>query len=423
MGGWNIGGDDGGGYDPWQGEVRKAKRIAQDHKDNPGRVDKHAATYWDAEAERNRGLMGMDTSKQEKELEKSKKIRERQYADTQGVLGTMAGYDQTYDKQADQYTGSYLRKVNALEDEANDQAKSAQRTYSNNIQPRFKGIMEQAGRDARHAMSLKEAGNPNNSVHRAVRGMYDQQAQNVGRQGLADVGVLNAMGAQATAQQMGVGGPMTNAQMQLMQANNMQQSGAAYARAQQQMDRLREQGIERGFQESDAQYARGQMAKDRYERSIGNYEGAMDRNIDRQRGFRGERQALGADIFGTSLGRARDRRDTHMGISQRQLGAMNNYYAGQQEGVAQKIALQNANNAAQAQIIGGVLGAGGTAAGAYYGGAGGAQQGGQAGRNIGGAGAQAQAPTPSYQYNYQQPATYQGPQQAGQNQPGYYRYT
>lgn len=374
--------------------------------------------YFQHEVDQGKMVTGTDTRRQEEELKKAREARQNQYGETRGVLDTMENRDEQYIKNMQRHSQGYINEVEDLRNQARDQATDARQQYTNQIQPRFKDVMEDAGHQAGQAMSLQQAGDPNNQVHQAVRGMYNQQADNYGRRGLADVGVLNALGAQATAQQFGMGGPMTGAQQQLMMAANQQQSGAAFARTQQQMDRLRQQGIERGFQESDAQYARGQQAKDRYERSIGNYEGAMDRNIGRQRAFRGEDQGYSADIFGTKLGRSRDTRDTYQGISNRDIAGINQKYGGKLEGINQNIALQNAQNASTAQITGGVLGAAGSIGGAYFGGPAGAQAGGNAGRAMGGgatAAPQAGGGTNYQMYNY-------GPQPAGQQQPGYYNY-
>ncbi len=209
-------------------------------------------------------------------------------------------------------------EADALQKETKSQATDAKSTYTNTVQPRLKGIMERAGTESDSAMTLADAGNPNNSVVQGVRGVYDTeggrqrgeynnegarmrgaydaegdnavraynqegaerrgqytdegaqrrgayndegasqqgiyntQAQGVGKQGLADTGVLAALGAQATSQQFGQGGPMTGNQLASLQGQNMSQAGAAYAKAQQRMADLQQQGINANLSQRNA---------------------------------------------------------------------------------------------------------------------------------------------------------------------------
>lgn len=340
--------------------------------------------------------LGMDNSKQKKKMKESAAVREEQNYATRGALDQMSKYDD-----------DFLGKISKMDDEASLQSRDARRAYTNQIAPRLKGIMEEAGKQAGSAMSLKDAGDVNNSVHQAVRKLYDDQAQGVRKQGLADSGVLAAMGQQATANQMGVGGPMTGSQLQLLSANNQQQSGLAYARAQQEMNRLREQGIDRGFNESSNQYERGQRAIDRYQGSVGNFEQGLDNNIARQRGFRTERTGYGDMTHGLESGG-----------SLRDLGYIDQVYGGKQEGINQAIAMANAQNAAKSGIMTGVLGAAGSIAGGYFGGPAGAAAGGQTGNAVGqGAAGYGQAPVYSSQTaNANRYGTYQNYGYQNQNQ-------
>jgi hypothetical protein len=385
-------------FDPEREEKGKINRTHEKMK--KGDVWGGYTEWHKSDIDNTRRALGMNTEEQQRQMEESRRLKEQQTGENRGVLDQLTRLEDSYKAAKDQEVAKYLDEVRNLKSQAQQQATDAQQTYSNDIQPRYKGIMEDAQREAGMAMSLNEAGDPNNRIHQAVRNMYGQQAQNVGRQGLADVGVLNALGAQATAGQMGVGGPMTGSQLQLLQAGNMQQSGAAYARAQQQMERLRQQGIERGFQESNLQYERGQRAKDRYSGSVGQYEGAMDRNIGRQRGFRGEIGGYAGDMFGTQLGSYRENLGLRTGAQQRELAEIGRRHGASQESINQQIALANAQNAAQANMVGGVMGAGGTALGAYYGGPQGAKAGGDAGRSMGGGAVQ--APPSQQQQGYQQ---------------------
>lgn len=335
-------------------------------------------------------LLGFDTRKQ-KQLQKEQEASRNKFnQDTRSVLDTMAGSDNTF-----------IGEINDLRQQAQNQAKNAQYVYSNDIAPRLKNIMESAQMDASSAMTLEEAGDVNNYMHQQVRDLYGREAEGVRRQALADQGVMQALGAQATANQMGAAGsPLTNAQIQLLGANNQQQGALAYARAQQEMDRLREQGIERGFSESSNQYERGQRAIDRYQGSVANYEGAMDRDINRQRGFRGEDYGYGQNM--NSL---------RQGISNRDLGYLNQVQSGDQAFLQQQIAQRNAENAARSQLLTSQLQAGGTVAGAIIGGYTGNPQLSQAGGQAGGATGQAMAAQgqTANSVNYQNYGPYQDP--------------
>jgi hypothetical protein len=361
--------------------------------------------------------MGTDRSRQRDAAAESEQAANQEVSERGGVLSNMDTADKdyldAYTRNMEGYLGrsrqsgsDYLSAIAENRRQAQDQARSAKMTYSNDIQPRLKSSMEDAQREAGYAMSLKDAADPNNAVHRAVRGMYDQQAQGVQKQGVADYGVLSALGAQATQNVMGSGGPMTGAQLQLTQAVNQRQAGEAYARAQQRMDALKQQGIDRGFEESDRQYQRGEGARDRYRQSIGDYEGGMDRDIARQGRFRDEDMGYAGQAMGVQRGLSREdfegrtsvdalKKGNAYGSSNRQLSQIDARYGNQQAAIANRIAEANAENAAKSGMIGAVMQGGATAAGAYYGGAGGAAAGGTAARSLGGY----QSPPPSQAQN------------------------
>lgn len=248
--------------------------------------NKNMSTYTDAD--------GKTTSEYKKARDASN--TNRLAGDKKATEDYRAARNPVYEKFQGQLEG--------LSNEAASQANDATQTYKNNIQPRLQDIMDTAQRESGGAMSLKDAGDPNNSVNKAWRDMYEGQAQGVGKQALADVGVMNALGAQATANQLGgLGGALPTSALIAMQGQNMSQSGQAYARAQQQMQGLREQGLETGRIESQNQYERGQGAKDRYAGSVKDYAGADSAYQDRMAGYRGERGAY-ADR-GFEVGRQR----------------------------------------------------------------------------------------------------------------------
>lgn len=327
---------------------------------------------------------GYDTSDQKEARAESERLGQAETDQTRERVQWMEENDRKYKDQLSGYGNEYLRDLDRVRGDMNSQVNDARKTYSNDIQPRMKGIMEKAQQQAGQAMSLEDAGNVNNSVHRGVRDLYDQQAQGVQNQSVADYGVLSALGAQATQNTMGAAGPMTGAQTQLLSAGNQSQAGVAYQKAQQRVQSLREQGIDRGFQESDRQYQRGVDATERYGRTVGDYEGAMDRNNQREQGYRDQDMNFASDRFGSQRGMAQEQLGIEQGIRNRDLGAINQDYARKQGAVANDIAAADAQNAAKRGILGGVLQGGATAAGAYYGGAEGAKAGASAGGGIAG---------------------------------------
>lgn len=420
MGKWWGGDDDGsnpissaaGGV---SGTINKAKSG-----DISGAVYRGGKTAFDpagiTDQARSQGAkaLGWDRSKQKELGDESARTAEEEWGARQGVLGQMSEsekkYREDYGKRMDEYLGqskaygnTYRDNLNRNQQQARDQAQNAQTVYTNDIQPRLKSTMEDAQREANSAMSLSDAGDPNSAYQQKIRGMYDQMAQGEQKQGVADFGVLSALGAQATQNTMGAGGPMTGAQLQLLGAQNQQQASQAYQAARRRMDNLKQQGIERGFDESSKQYERGQAAKDRYRQSVGDYEGGMDRNIGRQGRFRTEDMDIGRELYGHEQGMAdreyggRSSQDSlsaaHARAGQnRELSQLDALYGNKQAGIANQMAEANAENAAKSQMAGGILQAGATAAGAYYGGGQGAAAGSAAGGGVG-QGMQAQQPS------------------------------
>lgn len=330
------------------------------------------------------GTLGFDNSKQKGMMDDSAAMSEEEARQNRGVLDRMKQEDDEYLASSGHASKDYMDNLIRLRDDAVTQAADARKVYSNDIQPRMKNVMEDAERNANQAMSLSDAGDVNNSVQRGVRGLYDQYAQGIQNQATADYGVLSALGAQATQNTMGSAGPMTGAQMQLLNAGNQQQAGLAYQKAQQRMQSLREQGIARGFEESDRQYQRGQQAKDRYSQSIGAYEGAMNRNIDREQRFRDINEDYAAKRFAAQRGQLTDRLNVRQGGNNRDLAQIGAEYGNRQAQIANQINAANAENASKRGILGGIITAGATGAGAYMGGAQGAQAGAMAGNGIAG---------------------------------------
>ncbi len=354
--------------------------------------------------------------------------------------------DRTYGDSQAAAEDAFQTKIGGLQKQAEDQSTNARNTYSNSILPSFKNSMEDAQKNAAQAMSLSDAGDMNNSVQQGVRNFYDKQAMGEGKQGLADVGVMQAMGAQALQGQMGQGAPMTGAQLQLATAQNMQQGGQAFANTQRRIQNLKQQGIEQGIAQSGQQYERGQRAREFSQNSIGAYEGGLNRMNQEQAGFRSEIGGQQGQLRGSQYGKAGALYGSAMSQNNRAQGAigqnygMNTGIAGQQYGINTQNAMQQGqigmmqagmaqdkayNQALQASaeqnrqnaMWGGGIQAAATGAGAVAGGAQGAQVGssvGGAGTGAAGMGQQAAPPPPGSQQGFNWQGANQGAQTAGQ---------
>ena len=257
-----------------------------------------------------------------------------------------AGIDRDQEYADNAYSNSitgteqeYQGKVDKLASQAEGQASDAKQTYTNTIEPAFKNSMEDAQTNAADAMSLKDAGDMNNSTQQGVRDFYEKQAVGQGKQGLADVGVLQSMGAQANAAQMGSGAPMTGSQMQLMNAQNMSQSGQAFANTQRRVQNLRDQGVQQGISMSNQQYDRGEAARDRRTSAARDYEGVGARMRDEQTGYRGEAQGYGQETRGSKSKVADTAKNRAYSISNRNLDRY-----GQEFNMDQQLSNQWADN-------------------------------------------------------------------------------
>jgi hypothetical protein len=204
-----------------------------------------------------------------------------------------------YAKGMSGYEKGYLSNLMGLQNEANAQAADATNTYKGTILPNLKNQIDYWNKESSSALTLAEMQDPNNRVATAVRDMYNQQAQDENRQGLADVGILQAMGAQSLGQSIGTGGPMTGAQMQLLQAGNMAQAGQAYANTQRRIQALRDQGIEKGFERTDAAYQAGLGVRDRLRQSIFDVDTAEGSYLNKMAGLEGRRSNLAEGILGS----------------------------------------------------------------------------------------------------------------------------
>lgn len=311
------------------------------------------------------------------------------------LIKSTRGSQDAYKAARDPYLQEYQGRLQEFDSQLQNQSKDASATYSNSIKPGLTTLMQQAQRDAAGAMSLEQASDPNNAVAKNVRSMYDQQAQNYGKQGMADAGILQAMGAQSAASQMGAMGPMTTGGMQSLFAASQGQAGQAFARTQQQMQALREQGIAQGFNETDKAYNRGVDAQGRAAGAIGNVAQAERDQFDTQGRIRGERGSIASDRMGVGVGQARENMDMSQGLAGMKHGlgtggiARNaqtetDYRQGNIAGYGQQAAANNATAEGKAKILTGGLGTAGAIVGGIYGGPAGAAGGQAAGQAAGG---------------------------------------
>lgn len=319
-------------------------------------------------------LFGFGDSHQREADKEAKRLRdewqdkgadiEKRYgaADTDLSSKMQASVDQRKSEMSNDYTQLLSDKQemrNALE----EQHKNSAATYSNDIQPRMKDMMERSQKNSASAMSLEDYMNPNNKVAQQTRQLYENQAQGENRQGLANAGILSAMGMQNMAGQLG-GMPMTGGQLQALMGANQAQSGTAYANTQRRVQNLRDQGLDRGFQQSDKAYAAGLDAQDRYRRSVGDYEGAFDRNQGREAAYRKEfgdrsqstldaKNQWGNDVFNLDSGMSDLSHKLATGGLTREEARNNRYYGGGIEAQMGKASRADAENARKQQLLGG----------------------------------------------------------------------
>lgn len=321
---------------------------------------------------------------------------QKQYEQNQAYAKTLADQDQGYLGQMQGNVGKYQNDLNALRDETSASQKDARNTYSNDIQPRLKSLMEQNQQNAAGAMSLKDASDPNNSVAKSTRDLYDKQAKNEGRSGLADASTLQALGAQNFGTQLGGAGPMTGGQLSALMGQNAAQSSAAYGKTLQRQHDLRDQGLNQGFARSDIAYGRGQDAMNQYGQSVGNYEGASDRQLGRDTNFRNQLNGYAGQTYGLQQQMNDATRGVGQAGTQRDMAIYNTHMGGNQANLAAQIQGANAKQAADAAQVTGGLQAVGTIGGAYFGGPAGAAAGNQAGQAAGNAMAPEPTATPQY---------------------------
>lgn len=207
------------------------------------------------------------------------------YTQTSANVGTLKSSTQAK-------TDQLVKQLESLITEAQAQGTKADATYTNTILPALEDVLSKHKANANSAMTLEEAMDPNNKLATSIRDLYDNLGQRERQRGQQDYGVLAALGAQAAGQQFGQL-PMTSGQMGQIYARNQTQAGDAYARAQQRMYDLQQQGITRGFEDTKHWYDKGQQSIDKYGQSAKDIQTASTNHADLMGKFRGERANYG----------------------------------------------------------------------------------------------------------------------------------
>lgn len=299
-------------------------------------------------------------------------------------LGYQQGQAANYEAGQTAATNSFDNQSKALQSQTQGMATDAKQTYSNTILPAQQQLMTQAQNNASQAMTLGQAQDPNNAVATGVRNMYNQQGQAANSQGLADVGMLQAMGSQATGQAMQSGQPMTGGQLAAIQGMNLSQAGQAMANTQAYIQNLRTQGITAGMNQSNTMYQAGQQANQAAQGAVGQYGQLYNQGQNQVAGlnqqlsnYQGNQynvdSANNQNQYGINSGLGNLNNSNQQQYTQNQMGN-NAVLAGQQQGTdIANIQASNAQAAGRMGAIGGILGAGaGAAAMGAFGGSSGA---------------------------------------------------
>lgn len=269
--------------------------------------------------------------------------------------------------------------------EAEAQASDATQTYQD-LSSKMRKSADQAASEAGNAMTLAQLADPANSTaFKNYNSIYQTQADNEGRQGQADYGVLASLGAKATGSGMAGLGPMTAGQQAAMMAGSQRQAGEAYANTQRRMQGLRDQGLQTGLQAHQNQYDAGTQAKNFNQQVLGNSANLQSQAISGLGSLRGERGGYQGDIANAQSGRAmrglgnlQENFGMNEGFRGNVLQGQNALQGAQQqrydtlegrnmarEGVAAQTAAQNA--ASDKALMGSAIGAVGTVGGAVLG--------------------------------------------------------
>lgn len=295
---------------------------------------------------------------------------------TQGVTKAASNYEQARNGAL----SPYYAQINNATTQNNAAINDVKNTYTNTTQPGLKSIVDQTGKNAGSAMSLADSMDPNNAVHKANEAKFNQLASNANNSGLASVGIMQAMGAQSLGQQLsGAGVPMTGGQMQALMGTNMSQAGSAMANVQNQVQKLRDQGVQMGYDQSDLAYNNGQKAIGSYSSALGNYAGAQNTALGEENKYQTQNTGLASTMANSKANTASQDFGINSGILGMQKGDSYNQ-AGRVSSMAgmdynhatgvaqQQLAKDNASQAGKLGVLSSVLNIGGGIAGNAMGG-------------------------------------------------------
>lgn len=279
-------------------------------------------------------------------------------------------YKDDFTKWSDDYTtkatgfvGTYKQEIDKLKAQSEGQASDNTSTYTNDILPAWKQLMEQGSADSASAMSLEEYNDPNSEFRRAWEDQYKREGYEARDQGLRDFGVLSSLGAQAAQGQLGAAGsPLTAGAQGQIYASNQRQSGEAFSRAQKRMFDLISQGKQVSREEADKAYGAGERAQTRFGQTAAGMQGASSqygqdqmRYRDELGGYAGDMlgvdSALNTDLYNMGMtGAGIDKGNVYAGKGREQ-DLHNMIYGGQQTSSNNQAAAQQANYANQAKLI------------------------------------------------------------------------
>ena len=320
-----------------------------------------------------------------------------------GARGAYRGAEDTrdtaYDTQVDQNAAAagglesgLANKADTLENESKAQSDDARKVYTESVRPKMQSNME-------NAMTLKDYMDPNNSVQTAYRNLYANQASGAHNQGLADFGILAALGGQASKGAM-AGRAATGSQMAGLQSANMGQAGAAYQMAQKRMQDLQDQGIATGIAQNEKAYGAGQSAIKDFQNSESDqatlganaraerqkYAGqaedlrmsGVNRQADINQGRYARNQSKAGARYGEDIGDIQGKQNFKQGMSSLNREDISKMYGTQREGTIATAAEDAAKSASIRSMMTAGLSSGAQAVGSYMGGqkaapAGGAQ--------------------------------------------------
>lgn len=278
------------------------------------------------------GISKDEEKKKQKELEQRQKeaieasrpiteqITEAEGRGLDRTREAVSGYQDTRGQAQDQYrqgteqiVGDYQDRRNQeiadanaeserLKNESAQQATDANEVYSSSIKPTFMNLMERNQNLMDQAPDIATAADPNSQIKSNIRDFYDEQAQGVGKRGMQSAGVLQAMGNQSLANQLGSMGPQNIGVMQALQAGNQAQAGQAFAQTQRQMDDIRREAENRAWEQSGLAYDRGVMASRDLQGNVQGLQGAQTQNLANNAASRAEQNRFGQDIYGRNMG-------------------------------------------------------------------------------------------------------------------------